>query len=109
MIAERVRELTAAGRSATQIAALLNITDRTVTRYRRHTGISKPRNNPFTPEQLALAEQLLDDGCSYGETARTVGASRQGIRQRFPSRGWTQVEGGAYGALVSRMARSGND
>jgi hypothetical protein len=54
----------------------------------------------MTPEERALA--LLDDGASYAETARSIGKDRSWVTKRFPGRGWTKQEGGAYGYMMRK-------
>lgn len=105
-IAERVRQLTSVGRSAADIAAALRISERTVVRYRRRVGIAKPVVEHMTVEQLARAEQLLDDGCSAAETARSVGVAPSTIRRRFPGRAWPLDVNIAHAASCSRIARA---
>jgi hypothetical protein len=51
-------------------------------------------------EARALA--LLEDGASYTETARTIGKCRNWVASRFPGRGWTKQEGGAYGYMMRK-------
>jgi hypothetical protein len=48
------------------------------------------------------ALMLLDDGASYTEVARTLGCDRKWVSKRFPGRGWTAQEGGAYGFMVRK-------
>lgn len=60
--------------------------------YKR-TGRPTGRPSNHTPEQWKLAEQLLDDGASYRETAYTTGIPRTTISDRFPGRGWTAKQG----------------
>jgi DNA-binding CsgD family transcriptional regulator len=86
--AEVVR-LTGAGWSAHQIGQLLGITDRSVLRHRVAAGVAQPPVPPVTVEELARADALLADGCSYAEVARTLGRSTSPFRRSFPGRGWT--------------------
>jgi hypothetical protein len=46
---------------------------------------------------------LLDDGASYSETARTVGANRSWLAVMFPGYGWTHEQGGSYGLMMRNM------
>lgn len=84
----QVVELTRAGHSAAEIAVILGITERRVTSHRSEAGIAQPPRDPLTADQLARAAELLDDGCSYNEVARTIGCGYSVIRRRFPGRGW---------------------
>lgn len=85
---------------------MLRVSSRTVVRYRRRAGVSRPIPEHITDEQLARAEQLLDDGASVAETARTVGVSPMGLHKHFPGRAWSHDEVIAYAAFCSRIARS---
>jgi hypothetical protein len=51
---------------------------------------------------VALA--LLDDGASYSEVARTLKCSRKWVSDRFPNRGWTSQQGGAYGYMLRKSS-----
>lgn len=105
---ERVVEMTRAGMSAADIAAELKVTERTVTRMRRVTGIAQPPAVPFTPEELARAEQLLLDGTSIDEAARSIGRpSSGGIRRHFGQYAWTQQQTTEFANLCRRMRRCG--
>lgn len=100
---EQVAQMTRDGVHAHEIAKVLGVAERTVVRDRRATGTAKPPPRPLTPQQLALARQLLDDGCSYAEAARTVGASTTAIAAHFPGKGWTPIQGGMWGTYVRRL------
>ena len=96
---EQVRIQTRDGRSAADIAVALRVTERTVQRDRGALGIAQPTHERISAEKLARAEELLDDGCSYKEAARTVGISTWAITHYFPGRGWTPGEVGQWNAL----------
>lgn len=89
---EQIIQLTRTGLSASQIAALLNLTYRQIRHARKRLGITQPPIPPLSDEELAHASQLLDDGCSYMEVARTLGRSEYAVRHRFPGRGWSGQE-----------------
>jgi IS30 family transposase len=84
---ERIVELTRQGYTADQISHTEGVTARTVQRTRQAMGISRDYNR-MTPDELRAAAALLDDGCSYGEVARTLGRAPCTIRRHFPGRGW---------------------
>jgi transposase-like protein len=44
----------------------------------------------MSQEDIARMEQLLDDGASYAEVARTIGCSARAVARYFPNRGWTE-------------------
>lgn len=43
---------------------------------------------PSSESAFLRCRELLDDGASYGETARTVGVDRSTVIRWFPNRGW---------------------
>lgn len=99
---EQVVELTRAGLSAPQIADRLGIATRTVQRHRVAAGIAQPPARHLTPAQIHRARQLLDDGASYKEVARTIGCANKSVRYRFPGRGWTLAECGRWGRFLDK-------
>ncbi|URM86147.1 helix-turn-helix DNA-binding protein [Gordonia phage BiggityBass] len=86
--AERVARLTRQGLSAADIAAQLRVTVRTVVRDRQRTGVCGKLPPRLSDEKLAQARQLLADGASYREAARTVGCDPANLRRRLPGYGW---------------------
>ncbi len=66
---------------------------------RMHT-MTGPLKRPPTPEHLAAAAQLLQDGASQREVQRTTGIARETLRKHFPNKGWTFIEGGQFRALT---------
>ena len=56
----------------------------------------------MTPERLAQAARLLEDGASQREVQRTTGLARETIRKHFPGKGWTFIEGGEFRALTRK-------
>ena len=58
------------------------------------------RNAPPAPERLNQAAELLREGASQREVARTTGLARETIRKHFPGQGWTFIEGGEFRALT---------
>lgn len=93
IVKQRRREvvaLTGRGFSAPHIAAVLGITERSVIRHRQRAGITQGQKAPpMTEHEIRRAAELLDDGCSYNETARTLGRDPKTLQRRFPGRGWT--------------------
>lgn len=86
----KVVEWTRWGVTARQISIRLGITERSVQRHRAAAGIAKRQwADRLTVEELARAEELLDDGCSFAEVGRTLGRDMRTIRHHFPGRGWT--------------------
>lgn len=99
----RVKVLTAEGWAASDIAAELKVSRRTVVRYRRATGCARPAPRRLTTDEITVASELLDDGCSYEEVARTLGVSSSSIVARFPGRSWTPSQISAHGCLHRRF------
>jgi methylphosphotriester-DNA--protein-cysteine methyltransferase len=107
---QRIAELTRQGLSAPQIAEMLGVTPRTVVRGRKATGTlvgPAPQEFWLTAEQIDRAEQLLDDGCSLVEVARTIGCTWTSVWKRWQHRGWTKQQAGEYAALIRDMKRNG--
>jgi DNA invertase Pin-like site-specific DNA recombinase len=100
---DRVAQSSREGMTGEDIAARLGVTRRSVQRYRVRAGVSGPAPIPLTPQQIARAAQLLDDGCSICETARTIGCSEGTIARRFPGRGWTKEQVRAHISEVRRL------
>lgn len=85
---EQVRSLTAQGLTAALIAQRMGISARTVIRDRMALGIGKEESRRrMTEEEQDRALELLTDGASYSETARTIGFSVMSVRRRFPGYG----------------------
>lgn len=95
-----MRQMHNEGLSAEQIAARLKVNPRTVTRWRVAMGIAKPPAVLLTAEEKARALDLLTDGASYNEVARTLGRSNKCISHALPGYGWTRLEGGQFAAFI---------
>lgn len=52
-------------------------------------------------QDYVFAKQLLDDGASYPEVARTTGISVPALKRRFPGHEWTQTQKSAQ-AIAAR-------
>lgn len=89
----QVVEMTRLGLSASQISVRVGITERSVQRHRAAAGIAKRQwADRLTPAELARADELLSDGCSFAEVGRTLGRDTRTIRHNFPGRGWTKEQ-----------------
>lgn len=87
---EKVRLLTQEGRSLADICDVLGVSERTVVRDRKALGLPPQWNMyPWTPEELRLARNLLEDECPYAEVGRTLGISYHLVQRRFPGMGRT--------------------
>lgn len=97
-VAEYVRQ----GLTVRQIAERLDVTTRTVWRYKHDLGLTVPNPAPLPPERWVEAEQLLDEGAPYAEVARTIGCEWHAVKERFPGRGWTRTQCGIHARLLDR-------
>lgn len=95
----RVKTLTKMGFSARMIAAELHIHADSVSRSRKRSGIALTRPAAMTPEQVQRMDEMLEDGVSYAEIARTFGFHQSSIARRLPNRGWTAQQAGELGAM----------
>lgn len=95
---ERVADLTRRRYSATFIAELLGVSERTVVRDRRRAGVACPHKPPLSESQLEWAHMLLEEGCPYKEVARTVGCGVTTLRTRFPGYAFAVDTGWRYSA-----------
>lgn len=91
------------GLSARQIAAELNITPRTVQRWRVRLGVALERAPVRDEADHQLALRMLEEGCSYREIAATIGVSDVTVAGWFPGRGWTKQQAGEWAALMRRQ------
>jgi len=57
---------------------------------------------PPSPERLAQAARLFEDGASQREVQRTTGIARETLRKYFPGKCWTFIEGGQFRALTRK-------
>jgi len=92
---ERIAEMAAKGWNDARIARELALSTRTILRYRHRLGLPvfqpKPR---LSADEIEAAQRLLDDGCSYGEVARTLNRCRATIVKHFPGYKLSAAEGG---------------
>jgi DNA-binding CsgD family transcriptional regulator len=101
----RVVELTFRGLSAADIAHQLGITERTVFRIRRRRMVARCTPLRFTDDEIATAEQMLADGASIAEVARSLGRRPATVNKRFRGRGWSKVQCAEFGALRWKALR----
>ena len=105
---ERVAQLTRRGRSASDIAFIVGISPRSVTRNRALAGLTADYVRPPAPneDQLLSAKVLLADGASYPEVARTLGFTATTWRKRLPGFEWTTSEAGAHAKAMQMFGRA---
>lgn len=97
---ERIVGLSLTGVPVTHLAARFGVSATSISVWRKAAGVARPANQKLSTEQLELAEQLLEDGCSYAEVARTVGVTPPCLMRRFPGRGWTPRQAGEHRQLL---------
>lgn len=85
---EHVVRMCAEGLNDLQIAQVFHVSERTIERDRERLGLTQPTSHQWTADELRLASNLLDDGCTYSEVARTIGVARDTVRFRFPGQGY---------------------
>lgn len=93
---QRVVALSLQGLSVAEIARLTGFHRRTIERARARAGIAGPTPTSMGSEEIARAEQMLADGASYREVARTIGVCWTTVRRHFPGRGWTPQQAAEY-------------
>lgn len=105
-VREKLLRLHSEGLNATQLAAELGYSVKTIQRHRRRLGLTipPPPQTRITPEWTARVQALLDDGVSIREAALTMGCDRKTIYRRFKGQGWSQKEAGEF-AMAIRYAR----
>jgi IS30 family transposase len=105
---DRVADLTCQGWSADQIAREVGIHPRTVTRVRRRTGVGGPVYPHYSDEELRIAEQMLADGASIADTARTLGREPTTLWKRYKGRGWSSEKTAEYRRMLRELKRLEN-
>ena len=102
---DRVAELTRQGLTAGTIAEILGITKRSVQRHRKERGVTQPPAVHMTAEELLRAKEMLEDGASCREVARTLGRTHGTILKRFPECKWTKSQRLQQATLGRQMSR----
>lgn len=101
-----IKTMTQQGRTAHEISTALGITQRSVERARHQMGITRPRPNPITPEEINRVAQLLQDGTSLKEAAETIGRSRESMRRHFPGQSWTRQQAVEWATVTRRWKKA---
>lgn len=77
-------------KSLREIAEAAGCEPRTVQRSLRRSKVPPEKQPPpYSEEELAFARALLEDGCPYGEVARTIGRNRDRLAEKLPGYGIT--------------------
>lgn len=101
----QVVALTRQGRTAREIANAIGITPRSVVRHRAAAGISKPGPREFTARETLRAIELLEDGASYAEVARTLGRGPKAVMNNAPGYPLGDKRKAAEAASLARALR----
>ncbi|SIB67633.1 helix-turn-helix domain-containing protein [Mycobacteroides abscessus] len=88
----RVAALSRRGYTDQEIAVELGVSDRTVLRDRKAAGLPITPAVPMSVSERTRALELLNDGASYREVARTIGRGTTTLKRAFPGYGWTQAQ-----------------
>lgn len=84
----------------------LGISDRTVLRYRKMLGMPiAPSAVPYPQEVRDKALEMLKEGMSGREVAKTLGLSETRIGRWFPEYMWTTQQSIEYANMVKRLNR----
>lgn len=81
---ETIARLTREGWSASRIAEHLDVTERTVVRYRKRAGVAGPPRVNLRPEQIERIETLVGEGMPSRWVAEDVGCSAQTVKRHRP-------------------------
>lgn len=73
--------------------------------YKR-TGRPTGRPSQHTKEQWDQAKSLLEDGCSYRETALTVKIPKSTLIDNLPGYGWDATESGQFRTFLNKNSVS---
>ncbi|QZE10406.1 helix-turn-helix DNA binding domain protein [Mycobacterium phage ScoobyDoobyDoo] len=86
-----IERLALEGHSTPRIAEMLGIDKRTVNYWRKKRGVVHKRVYA-TPEQIEKIHELLAEGLSLAETARTLGLNVGTVRNVHKGQGWTMEQ-----------------
>ena len=99
---QAVADLTWEGWTLDAIAARLGVTPRTVSRDREAMKITRPWPPRFTDDEHRRAQELIADGYSLAEVARTLHRHVNTVASHgFKGQGWTPEQVGQFNALTA--------
>lgn len=106
-VQEKLLRLHQEGLNATQLAAELGYSVKTIQRHRKGLGLTipAPPRCQITPEWTARVQALLDDGVSIREAALTMGCSRETIGRHFKGQGWSYGQAGKFAMALRQVSR----
>lgn len=97
---ERITQLSKEGVPVAAIAVDVGVAVCTVIAVRKAAGLNRWTVRPFTLDEDQRIRDLLADGASYAEVARTVGRHHQVIGRRYPGHGWTMQQRDEFTRLI---------
>lgn len=101
---ETIIALSKQGVSIGDICRAVKLSRRPVMRVRAKAGLAQKYSQAGEDEKLQ-AKQLLADGCSYEEVARTIGRASSTVAKWHPGYQFTWSQRGAASANARRMNR----
>ena len=87
-----IARLAQLGVPSAKIARIMRVSIGVVHRVRAEAEIPTNRRPPLTQEQRERAHQLLLDGTSRREAAKSVGASEGQLQRAFPDLKWDEEQ-----------------
>lgn len=96
-----------AGEHVMGISRKLGVSKDTVTRVRKSLGIEPGRTPRYmTPERLERMAEMLNDGASFAEVARTLKVSPATLRKYFPGMAWGRAQMDEYASMRQREIKA---
>lgn len=86
-----IEDLARKGFTTPKIAEMLGVDKRTVNYWRKKRGVVHQRRYA-TPEQIVKIREMLADGASLAEAARTLGLNVGTVRNVHKGEGWTNEQ-----------------
>lgn len=107
---DRILELEREGKTMAQIGEALNVSVRTVMRYRARGGISRPTTCPglkATPEWKAKVQELLAEDYSHRAIAQITNVNPRTVALHFPGTAWKRQQISEMGKATQMLNRIG--
>lgn len=96
---DHIESLVKDGLTATQIALRLGERRATISAIIGKLGLAKPARR-FTDIEIDMMFEMLEDGASYREVARTLNTRTATVMSKFPGYGWTPQQSGEFGMMM---------
>ena len=101
---DRVVELKCRGASTSVIIDATGVGERTIYRILRDAGMGKDPNY-MSQDEVDRAREMLEDGASYMEVARTLGRSHSTIKRNLPGYTWSPEQAGEFAWSIRILKR----